>query len=192
MNAQRPIGVPGGGGETAADAGAAPAAPPVLVFRVGGAWFASEVAHVREVIVACEVARASFMPEFFEGVVEIRGTLIPIVDLRKRFEVEVRPDRKRNRIVLIGIEGRILGALVDEVDQVVDLAGVPLMPPPPLAEGLNPKFLMGVFAHRGEVVYLLDLREILTSAEKTSFHALDSPAPAAAAPRGEGAEEGRP
>jgi|SRR5215218_5380468 len=138
----------------------------LVTFRIGGEEFGLDVFQVHEILRHQEPTPMPKAPAFVEGVLDVRGTLVPVVDLRKRFEVhELRYDDD-TRIVLVDFGGERLGLVVDEVSEVMRVAETAVTPPPQYVKGLAAEFIRGIVRLDGRMVVLLELNQILSSQER--------------------------
>jgi purine-binding chemotaxis protein CheW len=162
----------------------------LVTFRVGGEEFGLDVFQVHEILRHVEPTPMPKAPAFVEGVLDVRGTLVPVVDLRKRFELlDVRYDDD-TRIILVDFQGERLGLVVDEVSEVMRVAETAVSPPPQFVRGLAAEFIRGIVRMEGRLVVLLDLERILSSQERMQllFSGLAGAADEPAAPAGKGAK----
>ena len=138
----------------------------LVTFRVGGEEFGLDVFQVHEILRYTEPTPMPKAPAFVEGVLDVRGTLVPVVDLRKRFELhEVRYDDD-TRIILVDFQGERLGLIVDEVSEVLRVPETAVTPPPQFVRGLAAEFIRGIVRMESRLVVLLDLERILSSQER--------------------------
>jgi purine-binding chemotaxis protein CheW len=123
-------------------------------------------------------------PSFVEGVIDLRGSIIPIVDMRKRLGTPVAADGRAMKYIIVSIAGRIVGLVVDAVKEVIRVTRSQLRPAPALTLNENAPIVLGVCAHDGQLLVLLDLDQLLSHAERASLPA------SAAAGAGAGAGAG--
>jgi purine-binding chemotaxis protein CheW len=140
-----------------------------LSFRLDEELFAIDVACVREVIDRTEMTRIPRMPEFMRGVINLRGNVVPVVDLRMKFgigQVEMTID---TCIVVLEVkvdeEATAVGALVDAVQEVFDLDPSHIEPPPKMGTRLNTDFIEGMGRLDDEFVILLDADKVFSALE---------------------------
>lgn len=140
----------------------------VVVFKIGGESYGISVDKVREVILPPSVTRLPSMPVFLEGIIRLRGYVIPIVDLRVRFGREaVKHDGCRTLVVTMS--GRTVGFNVDEVNAVRRIPSRTIRPLPPDVPRAGKEFLAGVAPGEGgdeALLLLLDVEKILTLDER--------------------------
>ena len=139
---------------------------PFVVFRLGALRCSVEAAKVREVLFERDLTPLPSMPSFFEGVFRLRDTLVPVLDMRARFEVAPEVEGGRGRILLALVEPRILGLHVDQVHRVVRVAPGDVTEVPPSPGGIDPRFVRGAHEYEGEPCFILLLEEILSSEER--------------------------
>ena len=133
----------------------------LVVFKLGKEQYGIEIRSVREIIRMQEIRHIPRMPEFVEGVLNLRGNVIPVVDLRKRFgltSIEITSD---TRILVAEVEGREVGAIVDAVTEVMRIPANAIDDPSTFASGETGCFL-GIAKLEGRLVVLLDIAWVLT------------------------------
>lgn len=141
----------------------------LVTFRVGGEEFGLDVFAVHEILRYQEPTPMPRAPEFVEGVLDVRGTLVPVVDLRRRFETpEVRYDFD-TRIILVDFNEERLGLVVDSVTEVLRAPETAVSPPPAYIRGLAAEFVRGIVRVGERLVILMDLDRILSSDERIAL-----------------------
>ena len=140
-----------------------------IIFRLGSEEFGIDVDRAVEILKARKSKPVPDVPDFISGVVTIRGEMIPIVDMRKRFGIKPVPGKERAVIVRTGIEK--VGLLVDDVQEIADFGESEVMKPPIIFKGLKNRYLEGLGKKSGDdvqerVVMLLNIEKVLTAEEK--------------------------
>jgi purine-binding chemotaxis protein CheW len=140
-----------------------------LTFRLGEEVFALDIAQVREVLDYTAITRVPRMPEFMRGVINLRGSVVPVVDLRLKFWMSAT-ERTLNTCIIIAevaIEGErtLLGALADSVQEVIDLEAGQIEPPPRLGTSINARFIRGMGKRDEHFVIILDADRVFSSDE---------------------------
>ena len=141
----------------------------LVTFRVGGEEFGLDVFTVHEILRYQEPTPMPRAPEFVEGVLDVRGALVPVVDLRRRFEL---PDPALNddtRIVLVEFGGERLGLVVDAVTEVLRVPETAIAPPPKYFRGLAAEFIRGLARTETRLIVLVDMDRILSSQERIAL-----------------------
>jgi purine-binding chemotaxis protein CheW len=116
----------------------------LCTFRVGGEDYAVDIMRVKEIIQPLPITRVPRAPAFVEGVVRLRGDVIPIVDVRRRFGLPAAEPTRTTKFVIVTVAGRRLGLVVDEVTEVVRLPRGEIRPAPALVGLDAPRFFAGV------------------------------------------------
>lgn len=139
----------------------------LVVFRIGDEEFGVDIIQVREIVRLVDVTHIPKSPAFIEGVVNLRGQIITVMDLAKRFELP-SPERNKEiaRIMVVEIEGNIVGMIVDEVSEVLKLPVEDIEHTPALIETeVHERYLKGVGKLKNRLLILIDLQAVLSSEE---------------------------
>jgi len=140
-----------------------------LTFNLNDEVFGVDVRQTREVMDFPVVTKVPKAPPYMLGVINLRGNVVPVVDLKKRFEMPAR-ERSRDTCVIVleipfGGETILIGAMADGVQEVLDLREDQVEPAPKLGSGLNTEFIQGMGKVNEEFVILLDLKKIFSEEE---------------------------
>ncbi|WP_305041842.1 chemotaxis protein CheW [Geoalkalibacter sp.] len=138
-------------------------------FRLGEEFYALDIMKIREIIKPQKLTPVPRAPSFIEGVINLRGVVIPVVDMRRRFGLPIEPGRQKSRIIICSFSEKIIGLLVDEVTEVRSFTREEVQPPPPFMQGPATDFILGVCRVRGELLVILDVEKILSNDEKIDF-----------------------
>lgn len=137
-----------------------------LTFHLGDETYGTPILKIQEILGLMPITRVPRAPPQIRGVINLRGKVIPVLDLRTVFEMEIIPDSERSCIVVVQIEQEgqrlVLGVLVDEVSEVADIGAEAIEPVPEFGARLDTRFLLGVGKVGEQVVLLLDLDRVLT------------------------------
>lgn len=138
------------------------AAPVQLVtFRLGAEHFGVPIGAIQEVVRLPEITPVPEAPAFVEGVINLRGRILPVLDLGRRFRLPDRPRTRASRILVAEAGGRPVGLIVDAVCEVVRLPGAAIEPPPPVVGGIGVDYITGVGKLADRLLVLLDLGRVL-------------------------------
>jgi purine-binding chemotaxis protein CheW len=137
----------------------------VVGFRVGRETFGLPISIVREIVRVPEITSVPNAPDYIEGVINLRGRIIPIVDMRKRFAEKVTERSKKNRIVVVELEGRYVGLLVNSASEVLRIPPSEIEAPHNVFQEGELNYITGVGKLRGRLVILLDINRILQRGE---------------------------
>jgi purine-binding chemotaxis protein CheW len=138
----------------------------LVTFSIGEEEFGVEILKVQEIVRSMEMTRVPSAPEFVEGVVNLRGRVIPIIDMRKRFGLERKEHDNRTRIIVIDMNGVVTGFVVDSVSEVLRLPRNTIEPPPPVVAGIVSDSVSGVGKLEARLLNLLDMDSLLSSREQ--------------------------
>ena len=138
----------------------------LVTFNLGKEEFAVPILQIQEINRLVDITRVPKSPEFVEGVINLRGKVIPIIDLRKRFGLPQSELGKFSRIVVVNMEGRMVGLIVDSVSEVLRLSEDAIEPAPPVVAGIDSEYIRGLGKLDGRLLILLDLSKILTKEER--------------------------
>ena len=136
----------------------------IVGFRVGRENFGVPIQIVHEIVPLMEVTVVPDSPVYIEGVINLRGRIIPIVDLRKRFGETPAPTR-RNRIVVAELNDRLVGLVVDAANEVLKVDPEQIEPPPSVLEQNELNYVSGVAKMGDKLVILIDLSKIMQRGE---------------------------
>lgn len=143
-------------------------------FRVGNELYGVDIMRIKEIIRPQKMTPVPKAPSFIEGVINLRGTVIPVADMRKRFDQQVSDNPRKNRVLVCSVANRMVGLLVDEVTEVRSFTRPEITPAPTFCQGQGCDFFLGVARQDDLLVMLLDLDRVLSSEEKISLHAVEA------------------
>ena len=138
----------------------------LVTFSIGEEEFGVDILSVQEIIRMMDITKVPRAPEFVEGVINLRGKVIPIIDLRRRFGLTTRDHDKHTRIIVIEINNMIVGFVVDSVSEVLRIPASTVEPPPPVVSGLESEYISGVGKLEDRLLILLDLNKLLSGEER--------------------------
>ncbi len=141
-------------------------------FRVGTELYALDIMRIKEIIRPQKLTPVPKAPAFIEGVINLRGSVIPVADMRKRFDQPIDKDSRKNRIVVCSLAGKNIGLLVDEVTEVKRFERKDIAPSPQFIHGAQADFFLGVARRDDELIMLIDLGKVLSSEEKIELQKL--------------------
>lgn len=139
----------------------------LVSFNIGEEEFGVDILQVQEIIRMLEVTRVPNAPEYIDGVINLRGKVIPIVDLRRRFGMARKEHDKNTRIVVVELGGQVVGFVVDAVSEVLRIPRSVTEPPPSFVGGVREEYITAVGKLEDRLLILLDLEKILKENERT-------------------------
>ncbi len=138
----------------------------LVSFNLGKEEFAVDILKIQEINRMVEITKVPKSPEFVEGVINLRGKVIPIIDLRKRFNLPGSENTKQTRIVVVDIDNKVVGLVVDAVSEVLRLPTNTVEPPPPIVAGIDSEYISGVGKLEDRLLILPELDKVLSKDEK--------------------------
>jgi len=136
----------------------------IVSFKAGDEEFGLDILRVQEIIRVQELTRVPNSPKFVDGVINLRGKVIPVFALRKRFGLPNRPHDKQTRIVVLEVQNMVLGFIVDSVSEVLRLPASTVAPPPRLGR-IEREFVSGVAKLEDRLLILLDVDRVMSVPE---------------------------
>lgn len=141
----------------------------LVVFDLADEGYGVDIGSVREIIRMQDITQVPRTPEFVEGVINLRGKVIPVVDLRKRFGFPEADATKDTRIVVVDIGGQDIGVVVDAVTEVLRIGADAVEPPSSVITTADSEYLLGIAKLETRLIILLDLQQALSSMDRTDL-----------------------
>jgi len=133
----------------------------VVSFRLANEEYGIEITKVQEIILVGEITRVPQTSKYIKGLINLRSTVIPIVDLRLRFNMPEEAPSDETRIMVMNVAGKTIGIIVDAVSEVLRISKDQISPPPPAVAGLGRDYLTGLAKLEKRLLILLDADRIL-------------------------------
>ena len=144
----------------------------LVTFSIGSEEFGVDILKVMEIIRTMEITKVPKAPDFVEGVINLRGSVIPILDLRRRFGLEIKTGDIETRIIVIEASGMTVGFVVDSVSKVLRIPVKTVEPAPPVVAGVESDYISGVGKLGDRLLILLDLDKLLSADDIESLNAM--------------------
>jgi purine-binding chemotaxis protein CheW len=141
----------------------------LVVFQLGAELYGVDIARVHEIIRLQTITRVPRAPSFVEGVINLRGKVIPVVDLRRRFGLPLADHTRATRTVVVEIGDQVVGIIVDSVSEVLRVSTATIEPPSPVVAGIDSEYLQGIAKLPERLVILLDLDRVLAREERRAI-----------------------
>lgn len=146
----------------------------VLVFTLGGEEYAVDILKVQEIRGYSNVTRIANVPEFIKGVTNLRGAIVPIVDLRLKFALGEADYTDHTVVIVLNIGERVVGVVVDSVSDVIGLSAEQIKPAPEFGGQMNTAYLEGLASIDDRMLILIDAEAMMTSREMALVESLDA------------------
>ena len=134
----------------------------LVVFCLSDGYYGVDISTVREILQLQDITKVPNTPAFVEGLTNIRGRVLPVIDLRKRFGLPVVRDTTNNRIAIIDIAGQDIGVIVDTVAEVLRIPIDCVEPPSSIETAIGSEYLLGIAKLPSRLIVLLDLEAALS------------------------------
>jgi len=146
----------------------------LVIYLLAGEQFGIEITAVESIIKMQEITVVPQSPDFVEGLTNLRGDVLPVIDLRKRFGIRPSKNLDEERIVVVEGDGQQVGMIVDAVTEVLTVEGEAIEPPSSLVLGNNIDFISGIAKVDDQLVTIIDLKKVLVSEEMLELAAMDT------------------
>ncbi len=140
-----------------------------LTFKLADEIFALDVAKVREILEYTSITKVPQTPEFMRGVINLRGSVVPVIDMRLKFGMSTTEQTINTCIIVVEVtldgDTTVLGALADSVQEVVEMEPESIEPAPHIGTRLNTEFIKGMGKHEDQFVMILDIDKVFSESE---------------------------
>lgn len=137
----------------------------LVTFTLGSEEYAVDILKVQEINRMKEITRVPNAPYYVEGVINLRGKVIPVVSLRKKFGLPEEEDTSKQRIMIMDIQGITIGLIVDSVSEVLRISTDIVEPPPPMTYSVSSEFIFGIAKLEDRLIILLDMDRLIGKEE---------------------------
>ena len=144
----------------------------VVVFQVADEHYAVDISGVREILRLPDITKVPHSPSFVEGVINPRGTVIPVIDLHKRFDLSERDSTNDTRVMVLNVSDSLVGAIVDSVSEVMTFTDKQVEPVDKLSVTISVEYITGVTKMEDRLVILLDYEKVLGSREREQMDSM--------------------
>lgn len=134
-------------------------------FKLGEEEYGVDILQVKTIERMMSITRVPKAPQFVEGVINLRGEIVPVIDLKKRFDLPISRETDNTRIIIVTVDDITVGMIVDSANEVIQLSQDAIEPAPSIIGGIDSDFLEGVGKMDGKLLIILDLSKILKSNE---------------------------
>ena len=146
----------------------------LVTFNLLGEEFGMPILDVREIIRMVDITPVPHAPAFVEGVINLRGQILPVIDLRKRFNLNATSLEEDTRIIVVEINNSLLGLIVDGVKEVLRIPSDSVSPPPQIvANGIGAEYIKGIANYDEKMIILIDLKRVFSHDEMNSLEQMD-------------------
>ncbi|NOZ68081.1 MAG: chemotaxis protein CheW [Deferribacteres bacterium] len=133
----------------------------LVSFTLKDEEYAVDILNVQEINRITEITQVPNSPDYVEGVINLRGKVMPVINLRKKFGIEEKETDDTSRIIIMDIQGVTNGLIVDSVSEVLRIPADIVEPPPQISSGLNSRFIKGIAKLDNRLIILIDINKLL-------------------------------
>ncbi len=144
----------------------------LVVFELANEFYGINIAVVESIIKMQAITQLPQTPTFIKGVTNLRGTVLPVIDLRIRFGLETQPDTKQTRVIIVTMDNIKVGVMVDGVSEVLRVSDESIEPLPPMVNSVNADFLKGIVRLEDRLIILLEVEKVLDLKEQEALAAV--------------------
>jgi purine-binding chemotaxis protein CheW len=137
----------------------------IVCFKIGKEEYGIDILKVQEILKLPKVTKLPKSQDYIVGVIDLRGKVIPITDLSKKFGTESGKLDASSRAIVVDIEGKKVGLAIDSVSHVVKIKKDDIEPPPPIVKGISGKYIVGIAKLKDSFVVILDINKIFSTQE---------------------------
>jgi purine-binding chemotaxis protein CheW len=147
----------------------------LVSFMLADEEYGVEVLKVREIIRMPTITKMPNVPQHVEGIINLRGKVIPIISMRRRFNLMENENNSQTRIIIMDVSGSLTGFIVDAVSEVIRVHSSEIQPPPSmvLSGGIDQEFITGVINHAERLLIIMDIDRMFSDDERESFGAIE-------------------
>jgi len=136
-----------------------------LTFALGTEEYGIEILKVREIIGLMDITTVPQTPDYMKGVINLRGKVIPVIDLRLKFSMLEDEHTQETCVIVVEVNNAQIGVIVDSVSEVLDIKSTEIEDAPSFGQGIDTDFIMGLGKTKEKIIILLDIEEVLSSEE---------------------------
>lgn len=133
----------------------------LVTFKLGDELYGIDIMKVKEIILLGAITRVPSVPEYIEGATNLRGRVIPVIDLRKRLGLKVSDYTEQTRIIVLNLANRTIGVIVDAVSEVLRVHSSEIEETPPGIAGAGREFLRGLVKRENNLLIVLEIEQII-------------------------------
>lgn len=132
-----------------------------LTFIMGNESFGIDIGYVTEIVGIQSITKVPELPDYIKGIINLRGKIIPVMDVRLRFKNPFKEYNDRTCVIVVDIQNLSIGLIVDSVSEVLSIAEQDIVPPPDSSKGLSNRYIKGIGKVENEVKLILDCEKLL-------------------------------
>ncbi|MCK9216774.1 MAG: chemotaxis protein CheW [Firmicutes bacterium] len=145
----------------------------LVIFNLGNEEYAVNIMQVKEIVNYLEPVKVPNTPEFIEGIINLRGEIIPIINLKKRFNIADNDLREQTRIMVMSIDSKKIGFIVDDASEVISISEESIEPAPDIVAGIDRKYITGIGKAQDRILIILELDKLFSENEYEALETIE-------------------
>lgn len=145
----------------------------LVIFNLGNEEYAVDIMQVKEIVNYIEPVKVPNTPEFIEGIINLRSEIIPIINLKKRFNIADNVLREQNRIMVMNIESKKAGFIVDDASEVISIDEESIEPAPDIVVDIDRKYITGIGKAQDRILIILELDKLFSEKEYEALETIE-------------------
>ncbi len=146
----------------------------IVSFRLANEEYGVDIMRAQEIIMPGQITRVPEVPDYICGLINLRGHVIPIVDLRRRFGLSAKPNDEHTRIIVVNVASKTIGIVVDAVTEVLRISAGQIEPPPSSVTGIDHDYIRGLVKLEEKLLILLNIERILSRQDQNKVEEISS------------------
>ena len=144
-----------------------------VIFKLGSEEYGIEITNVREITEYSESTKVPNSYDFIDGIINLRGNVVPVINLKKRFNLEETKINNNSRVIIISVADKQVGFIVDDASQVLTLDEKDIEETPEIISGVDKKYIVGIGKKEEKIIILLNLEAILSENERKKIKEIE-------------------
>ncbi len=146
----------------------------LVTFNIGKEEFGVDILHVQEINRMTHITKVPNAPHFVEGVINLRGRVIPVIDLRLKLKIEKKEYDKNTRIIVVEVDNKTIGFIVDSVNEVLRIPANLTEAPPDMVSGIESEYIKSVGKLEDRLLILIDIQKIIQISEMKKLEKMEA------------------
>lgn len=144
----------------------------LVIFSLGKEEYGVDIMQVKEIVTYKEPVKVPNTPQFVEGIINLRGEIIPIVNLKKRFSIPGEDIGDQTRVIVMSIDSKKVGFIVDDASEVITINNENIEPAPEIVAGIDRRYITGIGKVEERILIMLDLDKLFSEKEQEALEAI--------------------
>lgn len=143
-----------------------------VIFKLGNEHYGMDIMHVKEITENKETTKIPNSPDFIDGVINLRGRIVPVINLKKRFGLKNTEIKENSRIIIVTMGEKLVGFIIDDASQVMSIKDEEIESPPEIIASVDKKYIVGIGKTQEKMIILLDTASIFLKEEENQMKSM--------------------